>query len=96
MSNLENELNPTLMFRLIKQLWLETDDFKSPVTNLGACFFEISKGGIPKETILNQWNFLLEHHFLEQISEDPSQYRFTEKGKLIQTEKDLIDAISGL
>lgn len=96
MSNPENELNPAIVFRLVKQLWLETTDFKKPITNLGACLFEISKGGISKEIILNHWNFLLEHDFVEQISEDPIQYQFTEKGKRIQTENDLVNAISEL
>jgi hypothetical protein len=95
MSNPENELNPSIMFRLIKQLWLDTADFKRPITNLGTCFFEISKGGIAKESILAQWNFLLEHDFVEQTSEDPPEYQFTEKGKQIQSEKDLINAVSG-
>jgi hypothetical protein len=65
MSNPGNELNPSIMFRLIKQLWLETADFKRPLTNPGACFFEISKGGIAKESILAQWNFLLEHDIVQ-------------------------------
>ncbi|WP_300353514.1 hypothetical protein [Fluviicola sp.] len=84
------------MFRLVKQLWIETADFKKPIINLGACFFEISKGGISKEVILNHWSFLMEHSFVEQVSENPPQYQFTEKGKRIQTEKDALDSISGL
>lgn len=96
MSNPENELNPSIMFRLVKQLLLETADFKKPVVNLGTCFFEISKGGISKEIILNHWSFLLEHDFVKQISEDPPEYQFTGKGKQLKTEKDVANAISGL
>lgn len=94
MSNLEEAFNPSLAMQLIRNLWIETDRFKKPVTQIGYWFFEISKGGIPKETIISQWELLLKYKLVEPISEEPPSWQFTEKGKRIETEKDLTDAMS--
>jgi hypothetical protein len=90
----KNKFNPDLMFRLVRELWIETENCRCPIRNLGDRLFEISKGGIPKELIVDQWDLLLEYALIEQVSEDPPEYRFTEKGKGIQTENDLVQAIN--
>lgn len=94
MSNLEEAFNPPLAMQLIRNLWIETDQCRQPITDPGHWFFEISKGGIPKETIIYQWERLLEHGVVEPVSEEPPIWQFSEKGKRIQTEKDLTDAIT--
>ena len=93
MSNLEEAFNPSLAMQLIRNLWIETNKFQKPVTNIGHWLFEISKGGIPKETITSQWELLLKHGLLEPVSEEPPSWQFTGKGKRIETEKDLMDAV---
>ncbi|MNJ91945.1 hypothetical protein D3C87_96000 [compost metagenome] len=94
MSSLEEEFNPSLAMQLIRNLWIETDRCQKPIGNIGHWFFEISKGGVPKESIINQWEKLLEAGIVEPVSEEPPSWQFTEKGKRIETEKDLTDAIT--
>jgi hypothetical protein len=89
MSNPPNELNTNVMFRLIRELWLETENAQGQISNIGRRLFEISKGGIPKETVMAQWDLLLEHQLVEPIAKDLNLYQFTPRGKSIQTEKDL-------
>lgn len=94
MSNLEEAFNPSLAMQLIRNLRIETDQSQKPIVHIGFWFFEISKGGIPKEVIIFQWKMLLRHGILEQVEEDPPSWQFTEKGRRIETEKDLLDAVA--
>ena len=76
-----------ILKRLLKELWLHSDDCKEPIKNMWFPIQEVAKStGNTKQEIRKQLNLLVDNNYLELTSEEPLLFEFTEKGKRIKTD----------
>lgn len=86
------ELRPEIMHRLIKELWLHSNHCQDQIRHMGLIVSEVSKSTEQfRQIIYSHLQFLIDNGFLEFISNDPLLYQFTEKGKTIKTENDILE-----
>ncbi|OXA88398.1 hypothetical protein [Flavobacterium hercynium] len=75
------------MKALFKMLWLQSNNCSKDIENMSFVLFEVSKmTGNSKKEIYKYLELLVEKDCIENISINPFLYRFTEKGKSINTD----------
>ena len=91
-----SKINANVMFRLIRELWYDSEYCQKPIKNFGYRIFEVTKSNVDKITVIVHWKFLLENGVIKEITKDPPVYEFTLKGKNIKTEKDIEEMINNV
>ena len=79
-----------IMYSLLKQLWLQSDNCTLPIKNIAFQLMEVGKS--TNQTRKEVWDYLqllIEQEYIECISKEPLLYKFTDKGKLVKTSEDI-------
>lgn len=94
MQNSENtKRSAEIMFRLIRELWYESDYCKKVMKNVAHSIFEVNKSGGKELEAVRCFMFLIDNGYIKEVSKEQHLYEFTETGKSIKTQKDVENII---
>ena len=88
------KIDSKTMFRLIRELWYESNYGEEPMKNVAYRIYEVNKSGCKKNEVARSFKFLIDKGFIKEISKEPYCYEFTEMGRNIRTEKDVENIIN--
>ena len=78
------------MKSLLQQLWLQSNNCKKPIKNMGFNIFEVSKMTYDSINEIERYlNSLIEKKLIKKISNEPILYEFTLIGMKIKTDSDI-------
>ncbi|WCO03548.1 hypothetical protein [Psychroserpens ponticola] len=82
---------------LLKQLWLQSNEFTEPIKNMGFQIFEVSKMTYNTNLEVTRYlNLLVEKNYIKKVSDDPLLYEFTESGMKIKTDSEIEKVIENV
>lgn len=85
------------MKTLFKHLWLQSNECKEPIENIGIHIFEVCKMTYnSRSEIMRYLNLLIEKNYIIKISDKPYLYEFTESGKKIKTNSEIEEIITNV
>ncbi|MCK9208320.1 MAG: hypothetical protein M0P66_14510 [Salinivirgaceae bacterium] len=86
-----------IMKSLFRLLWLQSDNCKLPIQNMGYNLMEVGKfTGRTRDIIKHYLDYLIDQGFMELVSEKPLLYQFTDKGRLIKSMDDIEKIINNV
>jgi len=89
-SGIERTFELKILKRLLKELWLQSDDCSEPIENMWFSIQEVAKStGNKRKEIRKHLNLLIDNKYIEIKSEEPLLFEFTEKGKAIKTDSEI-------
>ncbi len=89
-SGIEQTFELRTLKRLLKALWLHSDNCKEPIEHIWFSIQEVSKStGYKKEEIRKYLNLLVKNKYIQNTSKEPLLFEFTEKGKGIKTDLEI-------
>ncbi|WP_271768101.1 hypothetical protein [Aquimarina algiphila] len=89
-SGIERIFELKILKRLLKELWLQSDDCSEPIENMWFSIQEVAKStGNKRKEIRKHLNLLIDDKYIEITSEEPLLFEFTEKGKAIKTDLEI-------
>lgn len=91
-----DKISAKTMFRLIRELWYESNYCKDVMKNIAHRIFEVNKSGCEKNEVVKCFVFLIDNGFIKEISKEQHLYEFTETGKNLKTEQDVEAVITNI
>ena len=86
------------MDRLFRELWLHSNNCTEPIEHIWFSINEVAKStnNSSEEIRIRYLEFLIEKGIIELVSRKPLHHRFTELGKKIRTENDIMNLIKNV
>lgn len=89
-----DDLNFKTMKSLFNQFWLQSNNGSEPIENMGIQIFEVSKMTYnDKNEVIKYLTFLIEKNYIQKIDDSPLLYEFTESGKKIKSDSEIIEIL---
>ncbi len=96
-SGIERTFELKILKRLLKELWLQSDDCSEPIENMWFSIQEVAKStGNKRKEIRKYLNLLIDNKYIEIKSEEPLLFEFTEIGKAIKTDSEIEKVIKNV
>jgi hypothetical protein len=82
-------MDKKIMQKLLEQLWFQSDNCSSPISNASFLINETSKiTGTKGQIVRRYFDKLVDGKIIEKISDEPLIFQFTAKGREVKSSSD--------
>jgi len=92
-----NKFRFKTMKRLLKELWIHSNNCSEPITHISFALMEVAKSTTnSREEIHRYLDILINKGYIIKLSSKPLLYEFTELGKTLKSDSDIEETIKTL